>query len=141
MVAVIGTLLVRRKEATKQPDVEVIAKWSDDGETLMFPLAEVEWSIGEVSQMAVRDVVLMRPHYSAFSTPLDIAAASGFGECSRMWTCVYVFGKNGPGLVFAQPWDFGNTGFEKALRTFCEAIGKPLKEPDPKRHAASVISI
>lgn len=141
---VLGALGVGRmwwKGMREHPPVEVIAWCSADGQTLTFPVAGLEWPIGEVHQMAIREVVLKQSHYSAISGALDIAAASGFNDGSRLWQCVYVFGESGTDLLFAQPWDLGNSGLEKALRTFCEAIGKPLMKPEPERHGPTEVSI
>lgn len=123
----LGVGLMRRKGVREHPDVEVIAKVSEDGQRLAFPLAGFERPFEAVSQMALRMVSLKNSSFSGFSWPLDTAVASGFDE--RIWRCVYVVGERGEELVFAQPWDLGNTGIEKALQSFCAVVGIPLLEP------------
>jgi hypothetical protein len=141
VLGVLGVGLMRWKGLRDHPAVEVIAKLSDDGQTVTFPLAGIEWSVGDLRQMALRDVSLERSNYSVFSGPLDLAFASGFNDHGRLWTCIYILGEKERELIFSQPWDIGNLGMKKALRAFCEAVEIPLLEPDLKRHGPSVISI
>jgi hypothetical protein len=141
VLVVMGLVLMRKMGMREHPAVEVIAKLSDDGEKMTFPLAGIEWPIEALRQLALRDVFLKRSSYSGLRGPWDIAAASGFNDNGRLWVCVYVFGEDEQKLIFAQPWNLGNTGMEKAVRAFCDAAGMPLMEPDAKRHGPSAISI